>query len=196
MSYVLTLNKTAVDIPVVPGDQYPEDSTANNYMFSSFSGGTYIVDLTLTLFEEIPGGEEPILEPEPITSFSITTPGRSGVTFTTISSTSNQRVIRASGTLNDAVFNSTYDLVLPPPPGSQQYEILRGVSAAGTLPPYLAVVRWTPPTIFVYEYVGAYSIIVNSGQVSEMSRTLSQFSYWGWQSGIASFQVALNAGSL
>lgn len=200
MSYVLTFVKTAVNIPVIPGDQYPDDDpenpgAADSYMFSSFSGVTYIVDLTIGLFREEDLGGGPILVPEPITSLSITTPGRTGVTFTTLSSTSNQRIVRMSGTLSDAVFNSTYDLVLPAPPGSQQFPIATGVSTSG-LPEYLAIIRWTQPTNFSYEYTAAYLLVVNAGQVSERTRTFNQFSYWGWQSGLASFQADLAAGSI
>lgn len=196
MSYVLAVNKTAVNVPTVPGDLYPEDSTANNYMFSSFSGGTYIVDLEFNLYEEQTVGEEIILVPEPITSLSLTTPGRTGVTFSTVSSNTYTRVARASGTLNDAVFNSSYDLVLPAPAGSQEFPIARGVNAAGALPEYLALVKWVPPTIFVYEYTGAYVFVANDGNASEASRSLNQFSYWGWQTGLSLFQSAVNAGSI
>lgn len=199
MSYVLTVVKTPVDIPVIPGDQYPADpenpSAAEGYMFSSYSGVTYIVDLTVSLFKDEGTGEGPILVPEPMTTLSITTPGRTGVTFTTLSSTSNQRVIRMNGTLSDAVFNSTYDLVLPAPPGSQEFPIVTGVPTSG-LPEYLAIIRWTQPTIFSYEYTLAYLMVANAGQVSEMTRTFSQFSYWGWQSGLAAFQADLAAGSI
>ena len=195
MSYVLTVIKTAVDVPVIPGDQYPEDGSEAGYMFSSFSGVTYIVDLTINLYEDVSGGGEPIYEPRIISSLSLTTPGRTGVTFTTTSSTPYQRVIRMSGTLSDAVFNSTYDLVLPAPPGSQEFPIATGVSTSG-LPEYLAIIRWTPPTNFSYEYTAAYLLVVNAGQASETTRTFSQFSYWGWQSGLASFQTDLAAGSI
>ena len=68
MTYILTVTKTAVNVPTVPGNLYPEDSTANNYMFSSFSGSTYIVDLEFNLYEDQTVGEEIILVPEPITS--------------------------------------------------------------------------------------------------------------------------------
>ena len=193
-TYVLTIVKDPVTVPTIPGDLYPEDSSASTYMFSSFSGAPYIVDLTISLFKDEDIGEGPVLIPEPMTSLSVTTPGRTGVTFTTLSSTSNQRVVRASGTLNDAVFNSTYDLVLPPPAGSQQYEIVRGVS--GTIPGYLAVIKWTPPTVFSYEYTSAYSIIANSGQPTQASVFLNQFSYWGWQAGLATFRADLAAGSI
>lgn len=199
MSYVVTVTKTAVNVPTIPGDQYPGDDPENpgagaGYMFSAYAGVTYIVDLTIRLFEEVPGGEGTILEPEPMTSLSITTPGRSGVTFTTLSSDTNERVVRMSGTLNDAVFNSTYDLVMPPPAGSQQYQILRGVS--GTIPGYLAIVKWVPPTVFSYEYTNAYLVVANAGQPTQATTTLSQYVYWNWQSGLAAFQADLAAGSI
>lgn len=199
MSYVVTVTKAAVNVPTIPGDQYPDDDPENpgaaaNYMLSAYAGVTYIVDLTIRLFEEIPGGEGTTLEPEPMTSLSITTPGRSGVTFTTISSDTNERVVRMSGTLNDAVFISTYDLVMPPPAGSQQFQILRGVS--GTVPGYLAIVKWQPPSVFSYEYVGAYLIVANAGQASEATRSMNQYVYWNWEAGLATFQADLAAGSI
>jgi len=201
MSYVLTVIKTPVDIPEIPGDDYPDDDPENpgaaeGYMFSSFSGFTYIVDLTINLYEDVSGGGgEPIYEPVVISSLSLTTPGRSGVTFTTTSSTSYQRVLRMSGTLDDAVFNSTYNLVLPSPPGSQEFPIANDVSTSG-LPEYLAIIEWTQPTNFSYEYTAAYVMVVNAGQDSEITRTFSQFSYWGWPPGLASFQADLAAGSI
>ena len=201
MSYVVTVTKTAVNVPTIPGDQYPDDDPENpnaaaNYMLSAYVGVTYIVDLTIRLFQEVAGGEGTSLEPEPITSLSITTPGRSGVTFTPVSSDIYERVVRMSGTLNDAVFNSTYDLVLPALPGTQTFPIATNVPTSGTLPEYLAIIRWTPPTDFSYEYIGAYLVVANAGQSTQASRSMNQYVYWNWESGLAAFQTDLAAGSI
>lgn len=201
MSYVVTVTKTAVNIPTIPGDQYPVDDPENpgaaaNYMFSAYAGVTYIVDLTVSLFQEVAGGEGTSLIPEPMTSLSITTPGRSGVTFTTLSSDTNQRVVRMSGTLNDAVFNSSYDVVLPPLPGTQTFPIANNISTSSILPDYLAIIRWTQPTVFSYEYVGAYLVVANAGQPTQATRSMNQYVYWNWQAGLAAFQADLAAGSI
>lgn len=188
MSYFLQVTKTANTVPTIAGDLIPDGEVG--YMPSAVAGSPYVVDLVFRLYESI--SEESSIQ-VPITTFSSNTPGRTGVTFTVTSSNSMAYGVRASGTFDDPLFNSTYDIVVSSANG---FAVQSGVSSGGSLPPYLAIVRWAPPSIFWSLLLDPYVFVANDGDVSEASLTLDQYLYWNWTGGLNKFRSDLQAGSI
>jgi len=197
MSYTLQLTKTAVNIPTIGGDPYPEDCTANSFILSAVLGLPYSVDVRLELFEVIPMGEGESLIPVPIVSATANTPGRTGVTFQVANSSSNNYVINVSG-VPVVDFPSTYSFVLDQPDPTQPFPTLNNVSTSAPLPPnFFAVYQWSPPNSFLQLLSNAYafSAVGNNANVSVTANTsLSQYVFLDRTSARAAFINLVNSG--
>jgi hypothetical protein len=197
MSYTLTLSKTAVNIPDIGGDLYPEDEAASNFMFSAVLGLPFSVDVTLQLFEVTGSDESLILTPVPIVSATANTPGYTGVTFQVANSSPNNYVINVSG-VPDVDFPSTYSFVLDQPDPTQPFPTLDNVSVSAPLPPnFFAVYQWSPPNAFLelLDSAYAFSAVGNNANVSVTANTsLSQYVFWDRNSSRAAFINLVNAG--
>jgi hypothetical protein len=195
MSYTLTIVKTAVDIPTIGGDLYPEDSTANSYMFSSVLGLPFSVDVTLQLAEVTGTEESPILTPVPIATATANTPGYTGVTFQVANSNPNNYVINVSG-VPAVDFPSTYSFVLDQPDETQPFPTLNNVSVSDPLPAdFFAVYQWNPPNAFLELLTGAYQFSATGSNSSANAATsLSQYVFWDRNSSRAAFINLVNSG--
>ena len=193
MSYKLNIVKTAIDIPVISGDSYPEDpGEADTYMFSAQFEEPFVVDLTFSLFIIDASGDVPVDVPEPITSLNISTPGFAGVTFTVIDSDPYLYKIRVSGVLNVNIGSSSYSFVLRTDDDTKPFPIVTNVSTAPPFPDFLAVFEFVPPTIFQKLEEDVYQIVATPGG----SGTLSQYVYWNWIKGIQGFKNVVNSGEI
>lgn len=188
MSYSLQVTKTATNVPTIAGNLIPDGEIG--YLPSAVAGAPYVMDLVFRLYEVI---DEFTQTQVPITAFSSNTPDRTGVTFTVTDSNTMAYGVRISGTLNVPLFNSTYDIVIPTATGSA---LQTGVSTSGTLPSYLAIVKWSPPTVFWSLLSDPYVFVANDNQVSEATLTLDQYLYWNWTGGLSKFKTDLQAGSI
>lgn len=190
MSYTLEITKTPINIPSISGDLVPDD--LEGFMPSSRIGSPYIVDLLFQLTQLIPEeGEIPVS----ITSVSSTTPGKTGVSFQVTDSSPLNYTIRVQGVINDSAFNSTYNMVLQGQT-SQTFIIQTNVSI-GTVPSdFLAIFRWSPPSVFFYLFSNAYQFVVNPGAVSEKTETYNQYVYYDWNIGLDTFKSDLETGTI
>jgi hypothetical protein len=191
MSYTLEITKVDVNVPTISGDLKPDEPS--DHIASAVSGLPYIVDLTFELTVETVGEEGSSVSPAPITSVDITTPSKTGVSFSALDTDPFNYTIRVQGVFNEVPFNSFYDVVVQ---GStdQTFNLVQGISTTAQLPTnFLAVVRWSPPNVFWYEFPNAYEVVVNSG---EANTALSQYVYWDFQLGLTSFINTVQAGSI
>jgi hypothetical protein len=193
-TYVLVLTKTAVNVPTIDGDLYPEDSTASTYMFSATFGAPFVTDVTLRLYESIPGPEDDILVPEPIISASASMTGYTGVTFQVTDTDPYAYVIRLTGAPT-VDFPATYSVVLDQPNITQPFPTLEGVSVYGSLPEnFFAVYEWFPSSNFWELLTDVYTFVVNSGSATQASNLLNQYVYWDRIAARAAFRSVVNQG--
>jgi hypothetical protein len=189
MSYTLEITKVDVNVPIISGDLKPDEPS--DYIASAVSGLPYIVDLTFDLTVETVSEEGSSVSPAPITSVAITTPGKTGVSFSPIDTSPFSYTIRVENVFNEVPFDSSYDIVTELV-ANQSFNLIQGISTSAELPSnFLAIVRWAPPNVFWYELVDAYQIIVNGG---EASASLSQYVYWNFELGLINFQNTVQAG--
>jgi hypothetical protein len=197
MSYSLRLTKTAVDIPTIGGDLYPEDSTADSYMFSAVMGLPFSVDVRLELFEVITMGESESLIPVPIVSATANMIGYTGVTFQVANNSSNNYVINVSGVpLVD--FPSTYSFVLDQPDPTKPFPTLDNVNVSNPIPPdFFAVYQWEPPNIswLLLDNVYEFNAVGNNANVSVTANTyLNQYIFFDGISARSAFINLVNMG--
>jgi hypothetical protein len=194
-TYVLVLTKTAVNVPTIDGDLYPEDLTANTYMFSATFGASFVADVTLRLYESVPGPEDDILVPYPISTASSTLIGYTGVTFQVTDTDPYAYVIRLTG-VPTVDFPATYSFVLDQPDPALPFPTLDNVSVYGTIPDnFFAVYNWVPPPNPSWVLLeNVYNFTVDFGTVTEASVTLDQYIYWNQTSARAAFQNLVNSG--
>jgi hypothetical protein len=186
LSYTLDIVKTIIDVPSIAGDLSPDD--LDLFMPSSLVGSTYIVDVlfALSFDDEVSG-----VVPEAITQVVATTPGRTGVSFSVVDSDPFNYTVRVQGAFNEATFVSRYNVVIQ---GATPNSFVT-LTDITTLPEdFLAIFRWTPPSVFWYLFTNSYNFIVNPGDVSEAEVTLNQYTYWNWNAGLATFAADLAKG--
>jgi hypothetical protein len=188
VQYNLTATKTIVNVPSISGDLAPND--LDGFMPSALFGSNYTVDVLFELeFNDIESG----LSPESITQVVATTPGRTGVTFSVVNSDPFSYTLRTQGVFTEPLFESKYNiLVQGDTPNS--YITLTDIA---TLPEnFLAIFRWTPPSVFWFLFSNSYNFVVNPGSASETSIALDQYIYWDWNTGLATFATDLAKGVL
>jgi hypothetical protein len=189
MSYTIEITKVNINVPTISGDLKPDEPS--DYIASSAVSLPFVVDLTFTLILDTSGQEGGGEEEEAITSVVITTPSRTGVSFTVQDSDPFNYTVRVQGVFNEVPFNTTYDIVTQ---GStdRTFDLVQNVQTTEPFPDnFLAVVRWTPPPVFWFDLSGAYQIVVNGGVAST---SLSQYVYWEWISGLSNFRSAVQLG--
>ncbi len=198
MSYTLTIAQDPISVPNIPGDLYfqEEGSGTPGLLPSSMVGRPYVLDLNFFLYLDLGlGGDDPVLEPEPITSVLSVTPNNTGVTFTVLDPDPLNYHIRLSGTIS-AQFASTYSFVSNEilPDGS--FKLIDNVSTSSNLPEYLALYRWVPSSVIFFFYPLAFSFTVNQGVESEVIRTFGQYVYVDSSSQLSQFRAVLAGGSI
>ena len=175
-------------MPTIPGDLVPDGF--DGFMPSALLGSNYTVDLLFELgFDD---GVSGIL-PYPVSEVVATTPGRTGVTFNVLDSDSFNFTLRAQGVLNEPLFQSKYNIVVE----GNTPDSFVNITDVTTLPEnFLAIFRWTPPSVFWFLFSDSYNFTVNPGDASETTVLLSQYLYWNWNTGLATFTDDLAKGVL
>jgi hypothetical protein len=188
VQYTLEVTKTIVNVPTISGDLAPDD--LDGFMPSALLGSNYTVDVLFEL-EYDDGESGPV--PEAITQLVATTPGRTGVTFTVVDTDPFNYTIRVQGVFAEPLFQSTYNIVTQgPTPNS--FIISNNVT---TLPEdFLAIFRWSPPSVFWFLFTSSYSFVANPGSASETTAILDQYVYWDWNTGLQIFATDLAKGAL
>jgi hypothetical protein len=191
MATVLKVTKTAVTIPTIPGDLYPEEP--NLYLYSCTQGKAFTIDLTFSLFDEDGETSTQI----PISSISSSLTGYTGVTFTTQSSSPTAYVIRVSGTLSSIIADESYTFVLPTNDPTQGFPIST-VSSVDDAPTNLAIVRWnTPALTYVWRnLVGVYNFTASGSGGASASLAMSQYVYWDWEKALNDFKILVANGEI
>lgn len=190
MSYTLEITKTPIEVPSISGNLVPDD--LEGFMPSSLVGSPYVVDLLFQLSMSVEEGGDAAV---PIDSVILTTPGKTGVSFTVTDTDPLNYTVRVQGVFNEPEFNSVYDMVLQGP--TSQTFITQTNVPVGTVPSgFLAIFRWTPPSVFFYLFSAAYQFVINPGDVSETTETHDQYVYWSWNTGLATFRSDLETGTI
>lgn len=185
--------KTAINVPTISGDLFPDDPMeANNYMFSAQLGVPYIVDLTFSLYLLEESGEAIVETPEPITSVSVTVPGYTGVTFTVTDTNPYAYKVRTSGVPNVDLGNGSYSFVLRTNDDTKPFPTANNVPITAPTPDFLALFKFVPPTYFWKLEENIYQVTASPAG----SKTLSQYVYWDWVTGIQNFKNLVNSGEI
>jgi hypothetical protein len=149
MSLNINVATTAVTIPTISGDFYP-DLDPELFLYSCIQGLEFDINLTFSASQTIPGGGpegSDIDVPVNITNISSSLIGYTGVNFTVVSSNPTAYTIKAKGTLNGVFENESYTLVLPTNDPTQGFPTVT-VPVYG-LPTYLAPIVWQLPGLTV-----------------------------------------------
>jgi hypothetical protein len=193
-TYEVEVVKTAVTIPSPAGNQYPG---TDDYLFSAVQNVQYTIDLEINLFEvtedpPVEEGGEPVITTTqlPVTDVQATSTVNN-VQFTVLDDDPYAYTIRIVATLVNILPGETYTVVLPTNDPTQGFPT--SIVSVGSLPAYVAIVRWTPPSVFSTLLTNAYSFTVNP-EVEDITYNMNQYVYWDLDSALASFQTALAAG--
>lgn len=190
--YKLEILKTAIDIPTISGDSYPDDPIeANTYMFSAQLEESFITDLTFKLYIIDNSGEAPVEVPEAITAVNITTPGFTGVTYTVADTNPFAYKVRVSGVLS-VDLGGSYSFVLKTNDDTNPFPTADDIPITSPVPDYLAVFKFVPPNIFEKFEDDIYQISVAPAG----SALLSQYIYWNWTKGIQNFRNLVASGEI
>lgn len=145
MSLNITVVKTAITIPTISGDLYPE---SNNFLYSCIQGIEFDINLTFSATETITGGgpEGGDIESNvAITSVNASLIGYTGVNFTVVSNNPYAYTIKVKGTLDNVFENEAYTLVLPTNDPTQGFPVV--TVPVDDLPTHLAPVSWQLPSL-------------------------------------------------
>lgn len=193
-TFEVDIIKTAVVIPSPAGNQYPGTDA---FLFSAVQNVQFIIDVTFKLYEvtiEPPaeeGGEPTTIRTQlPITEIDSSSTVQA-VQYTVQDSDPNAYKIRITATLVNILPGETYTLVLPTNDPTQGFPI--STVSVGSLPQYVAIIRWTPPSSFSTLLTNAYSFIVNP-ESENVTVEFDQYVYWDINTGLSAFQTALAGG--
>ena len=180
----VSIVKSNATVPSIGGDAIPDPDTY--YLYSVYQNVPFSIDLTFSL-DDTTDPENPI--PVAITSISRSLSTYGSVSFTTISSNPYNYTIRVSGTITNAIPGEYYYIL-------QNDNTVTQISAASApASGYLAIVRWTLPSVFVTLMSNSYQFTINYVGGSE-TVNMSQYVYWNYDPAIVQFQQVVAQGAI
>ena len=190
-TFEVDITKTAVVIPSPAGDQYPGTDT---FLFSAIQNNQFIIDITFELYEitEVPpaeeGGESTTIRTQlPITEINSSSIVQN-VQYTIQDNDPNAFTIRITATLVNILPGETYTLVLPTDDPTKGFPI--STVSVNSLPQYVAIIRWSPPSFFSTLLSNVYSFVVNP-ESENITVDFNQYVYWDINTSLSAFQAVL-----